>query len=864
MRISNNTPAAANPAAASTAPAAAAAAAAPAAAAPAAGGSSGPTDAGSLRKQLDEALAAQKNAETLLAASKDTIRELEAQVKKAVNIHQEDGANIKRKKIMDACVYDPTESGLPVPLTVDALVDGFMGLYAEARAQSIRNSKQHLADFLERYESTISMLKLHQFVKEDFVMLKTIGRGSFAESVCFRNELDFLILAAHSSLHNGQRAPGITALQSAFHDRTNVYLVMDFYAGGDLLGLLGKREQFSEEMARFYIAELVLAIDTVHKLGYVHRDIKIENLLLDNKGHVYLADFGSCSPLNEEDEAESYLSGGTPDYLSPELLAAMEGDEDAIYGADCDWWSLGCVMYEMLVGETPFYADSVLELYKNIKNYKSSLHFPNDVPLSDHAKDLIRRLCTGRDDRIGSLGVDEIMEHPFFADISWTKLRKSRTPFVPELASSTDTAFFEDFDPIAEEGAMTLEPLTRRASSAIVPDTSFGNHLPFIGYVFHKEDEEPVPVQKRFKNAALILQGNAGLVSQIMGSPLPGSPVLRGPSSPSLSSMPALNLGSPVLQRVQSLNNANNANAAAPPPLLRAASDPKIIEVVSSVRTQALSQLAASGMNASSSSLVSHAAPEALTNKPRTIVDQVTPLLRSVSDLTAGFSQIGGSSGPNPPATVAGAAQATAATTPAAVAVAPVSAAASSAPSAAVAASAAAATADIAKVSEVASPAAAATAVAVTDSAELAAANSEAAEDAAREARSKVKFVDTAVFFDAARNGDFARVKSYIEAGKLSVTSTTELERTCLHVACQGGQLPIVEYLISKGADINAVDYNLATPLHLAAFEDAEDVVRFLIDHGADLEATNVDDERPVDVCGDDDLTDYIQSRMAA
>ncbi|KAG7251061.1 hypothetical protein CRUP_005488, partial [Coryphaenoides rupestris] len=218
-------------------------------------------------------------------------------------------------------------------------------------------------------------------------------------------------------------SPWIPELYYAFQDTEHLYLAMEYLPGGDLMSLLNRYEdQFDESMAQFYLAELVEAIHSVHQLGYVHRDVKPENVLIDRTGHIKLADFGSAAKLNSDKKVVApTVAVGTQDFLAPEVLMAMNsGGQRGLYGVECDWWALGLIAYEMIYGKSPFTDGTATKTVHNILNFQRYLKFPEEVRASRPLVDLVQSLLCGATER---LGYQDLRCHAFFSSTDWNNLR---------------------------------------------------------------------------------------------------------------------------------------------------------------------------------------------------------------------------------------------------------------------------------------------------------------------------------------------------------------------------------------------------------------------------------------------------------
>ena len=275
--------------------------------------------------------------------------------------------------------------------------------------------------FLVREKQTHEMFALKVLKKDNI-----INRNQVEHTKTERSVLGYV------------KHPFIVGLNMAFQSKDKLYFVLDYCAGGELFFHLGKVGKFSEQRACFYAAEITLAIDYVHDLDIVYRDLKPENVLLDSRGHVRLTDFGLSKEgiSNSSSGANSFC--GTPEYLAPEILNRQG------HGRAVDWWSLGALLFEMLTGLPPFYCRDREKLFEKIR--RGTLEYPKY--LSPRAQQILRGLLTKDPNRrLGSGPNDagDIKAQDFFADLDWNKLMKGEIPppWDPQINGSLDTSQFD-------------------------------------------------------------------------------------------------------------------------------------------------------------------------------------------------------------------------------------------------------------------------------------------------------------------------------------------------------------------------------------------------------------------------------------
>lgn len=393
--------------------------------------------------------------------------------------------------------------------------------------------------YLQREHEVLRKRRLKPKHK-DFQILTQVGQGGYgqvylakkkdSDEICALKILNKKLLfklnetnhvLTERDILTTTRSDWLVKLLYAFQDPESLYLAMEFVPGGDFRTLLINTRILKSGHARFYISEMFCAVNALHELGYTHRDLKPENFLIDATGHIKLTDFGLAAGTVSNERIESmkirleevknlefpaftersiedrrkiyhnmrkteinYANSmvGSPDYMALEVL---EGKK---YDFTVDYWSLGCMLFESLVGYTPFSGSSTNETYENLRYWKKTLRRPRTedrrAAFSDRTWDLITRLIADPINRVRSF--EQVRKMSYFAEINFETLRISSPPFIPQLDDETDAGYFDDFT--NEEDMAKYADVFKRQNklSAMVDDSAVDSKL--VGFTFRHRD----------------------------------------------------------------------------------------------------------------------------------------------------------------------------------------------------------------------------------------------------------------------------------------------------------------------------------------------------------------------------------------
>lgn len=372
---------------------------------------------------------------------------------------------VEKDMLVDISVYDHGPNGEELLGHVDIQAHHNQGQDETVKGwYPLRGNVDTIAEHAPTGEIYVEIIyhgvEKRHYGPDDFQILRLIGKGTFGQVYQVRKKDTGRIYAmkvlskkvivqkkevAHTV---GERnilvrtatseSPFIVGLKFSFQTTQDLFLVTDYMSGGELFWHLQKEGRFDEKRAKFYIAELILAIQHLHFNDIVYRDLKPENILLDANGHIALCDFGlSKANLTKNDTTNTFC--GTTEYLAPEVLL-----DEAGYTKMVDFWSLGVLVFEMCCGWSPFYAEDTQQMYKNIAFGK--VRFPRDT-LSQEGRNFVKGLLNRNPKhRLGALDdAEELKRHPFFGDVDWDALSKKliTPPFKPKLLSDTDVSYFD-------------------------------------------------------------------------------------------------------------------------------------------------------------------------------------------------------------------------------------------------------------------------------------------------------------------------------------------------------------------------------------------------------------------------------------
>ncbi|GAA6032758.1 hypothetical protein JCM8097_000777 [Rhodosporidiobolus ruineniae] len=320
--------------------------------------------------------------------------------------------------------------------------------------------------------SSMSRKTSSRYSLSDFTFIRTLGTGSFGRVHLVRSQHNsrsyaIKVLSKERVVKMKQvehtnseremlervRHPFLVNLWGTFKDSKNLYMVMDFVAGGELFSLLRKSQRFPDPVAKFFAAEVALALDYLHSLDIIYRDLKPENILLGADGHVKITDFGFAKHVPDI----TWTLCGTPDYLAPEIVQSRG------YNKSVDWYALGVLMFEMLAGYPPFFTEdsNPMRLYEKI--IAGKIRYP--AYFTPEAKDLLKSLLTNDiTKRFGNLanGSRDIFGHVWFQEVDWERLYRKEipAPYVPKVEGDWDASNFDAYPEVdlSEYGSTGPDP----------------------------------------------------------------------------------------------------------------------------------------------------------------------------------------------------------------------------------------------------------------------------------------------------------------------------------------------------------------------------------------------------------------------
>ena len=450
---------------------------------------------------------------------------------------------------------------------------------------------------------------------DDFEVIKFIGRGGFGEvNICRHKannkiyamkKITFEKLKYKNGLLHVQTEKDIlslnddniwiTQLRYSFIDNRHLYLIMDYCPGGDLMNYLIQRDLLEESEARFYIAEIILCVDSLHKMNCIHRDLKPDNILIGEDGHLKLSDFGLsfiskerlfpltqikknelqkeklCNNINFNDNIEknipieenektsqnknnkqrmAFSNVGSPDYVAPEVIN-NEG-----YGEEIDWWSVGAIFYEMIIGFPPFFSENAQITCSKIKNYERYLFIPRERKISSEAKNLIKSFLTEPSKRLGVNGIEEIKNHIFFKNFNWDKIREMRPPFIPELSTPDDTKYFKN----KNVSSIRLTNRLKRTNIFFNRQDSFENNNKILFPKFYFQyNRDLINLEKNIYNELI------DFIQKEVEFKLANKITFDEPSSEAKSSSESINnISNPKISRTYSRDKLLNFNVFSP------------------------------------------------------------------------------------------------------------------------------------------------------------------------------------------------------------------------------------------------------------------------------------------------------------